>query len=143
MLPVFRMFYNCFADATPVRGLRVQGLCGIQKNGFAAGKFQDLGRDQTVVDDHISGIKRRDLKKLERILMLLEQQHGQARKTPANFRLLLDGALLGQIGFIYNRKHQEVLAARILSDSGGPGRLFPDLMTGVDLLSPNQPDECQ
>ncbi len=76
----------------------------------------------------------RDLANLEGILLRLEQRHGRALETPPNYRLLVDGAVLGQVGFVYNRKFQEILATRNLKTGAKTCELLPDLVTRVDAL---------
>ncbi len=86
------------------------------------------------IDSLLAKLTRRDLAKLERILLRLEQRHGKALETPPNYRLLVDGAVLGQVGFVYNRKFREILATRSLKADSQASGLLPDLLSRVDAL---------
>ena len=70
------------------------------------------------VNSMLRGLSDRDLERLETIVLSLERQHGRVLETPPSYRLLVDGAILGQVGFIYNRKYREVLAAITLAAAG-------------------------
>ncbi len=85
----------------------------------------------------LAGLTVRDLTKLERILLQLEKQHGKACETLPNHRLLVDGAILGEVGFVYNRKFREILAARTMATDLKPPGLLPALVSRVDALFVN------
>ena len=80
----------------------------------------------------LSGVAPSDLATLEEVLLTLERQHGTALETPPNHRLLVDGAVLGDVGFVYNRKFREVLAIRAILDGSAEPDLLPGLTRRVD-----------
>ncbi len=86
------------------------------------------------VNSLLAGLGRRELKKIEEILLSLERIQGAVRKTPPYHRILLDGAILGQVGLIYSRKFEEVVATRLVPRRGPASSLLPDLLRRVDCL---------
>lgn len=101
---------------------------------FSDAESVALGRVSALIPD----LSDTDLRRFESILQLLERQHGRAPETLPNHRLLVDGAVLGGIGFCYNRKFQEVLAACSLQPGQQPD-LLTNLLGQVDLLFPSGP----
>lgn len=82
----------------------------------------------------LAGVAPSDLEAIEGVLLDLEQQHGAVLETPPSHRLLLDGAVLGDVGFVYNRKFREVLAIRAIIGGTGEPNLLPSLTARVDDL---------
>jgi len=82
----------------------------------------------------IEGLTPEDLGRVENILLTLEKKHGRILTNPPSHRLLLDAAVLGQVGYVYSRKFREVLTTHLLSDGSLERGLLPNLTAGVDAL---------
>ena len=95
---------------------------------LTGGESAGLGAVRSV----LAGVAPSDLETLESVLLDLERQHGTAIETPPNHRLLVDGAVLGDVGFVYNRKFREVLAIRAILDRTDEPSLLPALTRRVD-----------
>ncbi len=83
----------------------------------------------------LEGVSEQDLTQLETILRRLEGKHGTALQNLPNHRMLIDGAVLGRVGFLYNRKFREVLASRKINGAA-KGGILSDLVLQVDELYP-------
>ncbi len=86
------------------------------------------------VESILGGLKRSDLRRLEQLLLELELAQGRVRQTPKNCRILVDGAILGPVGFMYSRKFREVLATSTLGSVARPADVLSDLIGQVDRL---------
>lgn len=86
------------------------------------------------VDEILGGLSPDDVERIEAVLTRLERLHGRAKAAPPNHRLLLDGALLGEMAFAYTRRYREVLATRAVHDRKTIGHLLPELLLRVDAV---------
>ncbi len=80
----------------------------------------------------LDGLTIAELGVVEDVLHELEREHGRVQQTPPNHRLLVDGAVLGNVGFVYNRKFREVLAAVSAGEAAAPFGLLEHLTARVD-----------